>query len=154
MNEQWPLMGFGIELTPITVDKLEKIRAWRNHPDITKFMIDKNIISAVQQQAWFSRLAEKKQQMYLLISYKGEDIGVIYASTCVAYNSPVQVNMNDEANTEVTPLDLATVINPGLYIAPDCKYKNSILAFSPSLVFIEYLFKQGRCNYLQAQVFK
>ena len=58
MNEQWPLMGFGIELAPITANKLEKIRAWRNHPDIAEFMKDKNIISAAQQQAWFASLAE------------------------------------------------------------------------------------------------
>lgn len=154
MNEQWPLMGFGIELAPITANKLEKIRAWRNHPDIAEFMKDKSIISAAQQQAWFVSLAENKQQVYLMISYKGEDIGVIYATTCVVDNSTVYANTNDEASTDVTPLDLAIVINPGLYIAPNCKYKNSVLAFSPSLVFIEYLFKQGRCNYLQAQVFK
>lgn len=142
MNEPWPLKGFGIELTPITADKLEKIRVWRNHPDIAQFMIDKSIISEVQQKEWFACLAEKMHQVYLLISYKGEDIGVIYANT------------NNKVSTDITALHLASVIEPGLYIAPDCKYKNSILAFSPSLVFIEYLFKQGCCEYLQAQVFK
>lgn len=138
MTSIFPLTGYGIELTEITEDKLEKIRAWRNHPEIVEFMIDKRHISAAQQQKWFQGLADKKHQLYLLISYKGEDIGVIYA-----------VSDNDEQQA----LSLAQVIAPGLYISPECKYKNSVLAFSPSLVFIDYLFNQGSCKTLQAQVF-
>ncbi|OUR60366.1 hypothetical protein A9Q74_14235 [Colwellia sp. 39_35_sub15_T18] len=137
----WPLTGFGVELRPITADKLEKVRNWRNHPEINQFMLDKSYISARQQQQWFQGLATKAEQVYLMIMYKGEDIGLIYASS--------------EPNAgELAPLALAETVCPGLYIAPECKYKNSILAFSPSLVFIEYLFKQGRCNQLKAQVFK
>jgi UDP-4-amino-4,6-dideoxy-N-acetyl-beta-L-altrosamine N-acetyltransferase len=142
MTSQWPLSGFGVELSPITFAQLEKIRAWRNHPEVAAFMLDKSHISKHQQQAWFASLAEKKQQVYLVISYKGEDIGVIYATSLL-----------EGGNRQPKDLSLAKMISPGLYIAPNSKYKNSILAFSPSLVFIDYLFKQGCCQCLQAQVF-
>lgn len=142
MSEPWPLKGYGVELNPISADKLETIRQWRNHPDIVKFMKDKRIISEAHQKQWFAGLAEKTQQLYLMVSYKGQDIGVIYAKT------------HSKVNTDNTALNLAPVIEPGLYIAPDCQYKNSVLAFSPSLVFIDYLFKQGQCIELKAEVFE
>jgi len=132
------LSGYGVELSDVTEDKIEKIRNWRNHPDIIEVMLDKQQISAEQQKAWFASLANKKDRIYLIISYKNEDIGMIYANS----TEPNQ------------PLVMANSISPGLYIAPECKYKNSVLAFSPSLVFIDYLFTQGQCEELQAQVFE
>lgn len=131
------LSGFGIELNNFTKCKLEKIRKWRNHPEIVAVSIDKSLISEEQQQGWYQSLHKKEECLYLLVSYKGEDIGVVSA-----------VSANKVA------LKQAKVITPGLYIAPDCKYKNSVLAFCPSLVFIEYLFQQGQCNELNAQVFE
>lgn len=131
------LSGYGIELNEISDDKLEKIRAWRNHPDIIKVSIDKTIISQIQQLEWFESLRQSEDKLYLLISYKGEDIGIISA-----------INENGK------PLVTAKSVVPGLYIAPESKYKNSVLAFSPSLVFIDYLFKQGVCSELHAQVFE
>jgi RimJ/RimL family protein N-acetyltransferase len=130
------LTGYGIELNEITANEIEKIRAWRNHPDIMSVSIDKQIISKTQQIAWFNTLSEKQDRLYLLVSYKGQDIGVVSA-----------INETGEA------LSTAKMITPGLYLAPECKYKNSVLAFSPSLVFIDYLFKQGKCETLHAQVF-
>ncbi len=142
MNIQSSISGFGIVLSPITQNKLEKIRSWRNHPEIAEFMLDKSTISQQQQQVWFNSLPEKTHQLYFIISYKGEDIGVIYATS-----------FPEGDGIQPSAIPLAKVISPGLYIAPDCKYKNSILAFSPSLVFIEYLFEQGSCQSLKAQVF-
>lgn len=143
MLSQLPLLGFGIELKPITIDKLEIIRGWRNHPDIVSNMIDKSYISSTQQKSWFDSLADKKHQLHLLICYKGEDIGIINAAS-----------VNNEEHEKTQPLWLAESIAPGLYIAPECKYKNSVLAFSPSLVFIDYLFKEGCCRQLIAQVYE
>lgn len=133
------LTGYGVELSSVTEDKIEKIRGWRNHSDIADVMLNKQPISIAQQKLWFNSLASKKECLYLLISYKNEDIGMIYAHSI---------------NNRETPLVLAKKISPGLYIAPDSKYKNSVLAFSPSLVFIDYLFKQGQCIELEAQVFE
>ena len=137
------LMGYGIKLSNVTEDKIEKIREWRNHPDIVDVMLNKAIITATQQSAWFDSLETKVDRLYLLISYKGEDIGMIYANS-IHHGSPHQL----------LPLVMAEKIAPGLYLAPESKYKNSVLAFSPSLVFIDYLFKLGACRELHAQVFE
>jgi RimJ/RimL family protein N-acetyltransferase len=135
MNNAIKLTGFGIELSTITPDKVEKIRAWRNHDDVAKYMLDKSYISQAQQINWFAGLENKAEQLHLLISYKGEDIGVINAKTQSGQS-----------------LQQAAIIIPGLYIAPECKYRNSILAFSPSLVFIDYLFSLAGFNKLLAQI--
>lgn len=140
INRPLLLSGFGVQLKPVTHDKLEKIRSWRNHEDISANMLEQSYITAEQQQAWFKELPTKAHQLYLLISYKNEDIGVISACSVFTSKAPL-------------PLTKAEVISPGLYLAPDSKYRNSILAFSPSLVFIDYLFQQGCCNFLSAQVF-
>jgi len=137
------LSGYGIELSEISHDKLEKIRAWRNHPEIVAVSLDKQLISESQQGVWFDSLAVRKDCLYLVISYKDEDIGVVSALSATEDDSDV-----------TSPLLFAKVITPGIYIAPDCKYKSSVLAFCPSLVFIDYLFKQGQCLELNAQVFE
>lgn len=137
------LTGYGIELSEVTEDKIEKIRLWRNHPDIVSVMLDKSDISVAQQKAWFDSLSHKKDRLYLIISYKNEDIGMISA-----------VSVTSDSKQQLLPLSIAEKIAPGLYIEPNSKYKNSVLAFSPSLVFIEHLFKLAECNELQAQVFE
>lgn len=135
------LTGYGVELVSISQDKIEKIRGWRNHPEIREVMLNKEHISAAQQQIWFDSLPGRDDCLYLLIRYKGQDIGVI---------SALSANTNRQNQQ---PLEQAAIIVPGLYIDPDCKYKNSVLAFSPSLLFIEYLFQQGCCEKLMAQVY-
>lgn len=133
--------GYGVELVTISQDKIEKIRGWRNHPEIKEVMLNKQEISKAEQQLWFDSLTDRKDCLYLLIRYKQQDIGVI---------SALSVNIDTQHKL---PLKQAKNIAPGLYIAPDCKYKNSVLAFSPSLLFIEYLFQQGCCEKLTAQVY-
>jgi len=135
MNNNIHLSGFGIELSPLTVDKLELVRAWRNHIDVAQFMMDQSHISAQQQINWFVELEAKADQLHLLISYKGESFGVINAKTFDGLS-----------------LNNSKVISPGLYLSPQSKYRNSILAFSPSLVFIDYLFSLEKSQTLLAQV--
>lgn len=139
------LNGYGVSLSSITEDKIEKVRKWRNHPDIANLMRNKQLITTVQQKKWFNSLKAKETCLYLLINYKSEDIGMIYAQS---------ISTNDMLSKKPQPLNIALTISPGLYIAPDCKYKNTVLAFCPSLVFIDYLFKQGLCIELQAQVYE
>lgn len=134
------LMGYGVELSNICPTQLEKIRGWRNHPDIMNVSINKEKISKNQQIEWFNSLCNKNDRLYLIVSYKGEHIGMVSA-------------ISDSRHKD-NHIMLSEIIIPGLYIAPDCKYKNTVLAFCPSLVFIDYLFKQGQCIELQAQVYE
>lgn len=130
------LQGFGVQLKPITQDKIELIRQWRNHPDIASNMFNQNIITKEQQQMWFDLLAQKTDQHYWIISYKSQDIGV--ASGLSSDNKP---------------LNESKEIIPGLYLAPECRYKYSVLAFSPSLVLLDYFFSFANCESIVAQVF-
>ncbi|WP_206484778.1 GNAT family N-acetyltransferase [Thalassotalea sp. G2M2-11] len=127
--------GFGIELTPLTLNDIEQVRQWRNHPDITKYMVDQSYINTEQQQQWFHLLSNRDDQQYLMISYKQQHIGVIYGKSLTS-----------------EPLLIAETIELGLYLDPESKYRNSILAFSPSLVFIHYLFHCCQCRKLLAHV--
>jgi len=141
MTTTFPLTGYGVKLSLLSEDKVEQVRLWRNHPEVANNMLDKSVISKSQQQRWFNSL-NNQRQLYLVISYKEEDIGVIYA---------LVDDGDDEKKAQ--PLNKANVIAPGLYIAPECQYRNSVLAFCPSLLFIDYLFQMQSCSYLKAKVF-
>lgn len=54
------------------------IRTWRNQDYVRAAMLTDHIISEEEHQNWFVRLAEDNQCIYLIVTYKGIDIGVTY----------------------------------------------------------------------------
>ncbi|GAK91041.1 hypothetical protein JCM19297_2486 [Nonlabens ulvanivorans] len=42
-----------IKLIPLTEDKLELVRAWRNSTEVSSYMYTESIITAEQQLNWF-----------------------------------------------------------------------------------------------------
>lgn len=120
------ITGFGVVLTPITLSDIEKVRRWRNHPEVTKYMFDQRPISAFQQKSWFATLATRNDIGVWLVMYKGIAVGVI--------------NVRTENGT---PVQGTKKLEPGFYMAPDSPYRNSVLAFSPSLALIDYFFSRG-----------
>lgn len=69
---------YGIKLKRITVDDIELIRNWRNHPDIRKKMLYQKTISQKAQKKWFESV-NNKFNYYFLIQFENEFIGVINA---------------------------------------------------------------------------
>ena len=51
------LSGYQVTLRPVEQMDLAQMRAWRNDPDIRRFMLSQDEISEEQQQAWFKKIS-------------------------------------------------------------------------------------------------
>lgn len=126
---------FGVELKRVSQEDLEMIRQWRNHPDVSRYMFSSELISEQRQREWFDRICLDNQQQHYVIYYKGEAIGVINGHS-----------LNNRA------LQHAKGIEVGMYLAPECRFRGTVLAFCPALAFNQYCFEVLGCHYLQAEV--
>lgn len=129
------LQGYQVVLRPIEQKDLLQLRLWRNDPAISQFMLTQEEISVEQQQAWFNQVTRDDNQLHFMILYKDQPIGAA----------------NIKARFKGQSLAEAKVVEPGLYIA-DERYRNNILAFSPTLVMNDYCFNELGVSSLQAVV--
>jgi len=67
---------YGITLTRLTIDDIELVRKKRNLKEIRNCMVYKKKINATQQKKWFESI-DNINNIYFLIIYKGEKIGII-----------------------------------------------------------------------------
>lgn len=67
---------YGIRLKRLTINDIELVRKWRNHPKIQSKMGYRKHISKEQQLRWFHSI-NNPLNFYFLIEYQGKDIGVI-----------------------------------------------------------------------------
>lgn len=129
------LAAYQVELNQITQADLEQVRAWRNDPNVAKYMLSQQEISQEQQQAWFQKICRDPSQVHFMIVYKSQAIGVA----------------NIRAFYQGEDVSNARVIEPGLYIGHE-KYRNNLLAFAPTLVLNDYCFETLKVESLKAVV--
>ncbi len=130
-----PIENFGVLLQPLGANDLEQVRGWRNHPDVAQHMLDRQKITRQGQQDWFEKIKTDHSQKHYLIHYRSESIGVI------------NIKAVDEQD-----LAAATTIEVGLYLAPESRYRGTVLAFCPALAINQLCFEQLGCQQLQATV--
>ena len=135
MSLKSELSGYQVQLTQVTQDDLAMLRAWRNDPNVSQFMLSQDNISQEQQQAWFNKISRDDSQQHFVIRYKNQAIGA--ANIKAFYQGEV--------------LNNARVIEPGLYIA-EPQYRNNILAFAPTLLLNDYCFNDLAVEQLKAVV--
>ena len=126
--------GNGVTLKAIERTDLERVRLWRNDPDISRFMISQALISEKQQLNWFEAITNDKSQQHYIIEFKSEPIGVI--------------NMKSVSGAS---LSKCSQIEMGMYIH-DVRYRGNFLAFCPALTLNDYCFYQLNCEKLLARV--
>lgn len=71
-----PIKKYGVILQPLTHDKIEIVRNWRNHPKIQQFMSYREEITPEMQEKWFKRI-NNNSNYFFIIEYNGEDVGLI-----------------------------------------------------------------------------
>lgn len=81
-------------------DEKKLVWEWRNHPDIRKWMINRDIIPFDNHLSFLDSLKDRKDKYYWLAFYNGNPVGVLSIADC------------NDALTEGTP---------GYYIDPSCK---------------------------------
>ncbi|WP_026375627.1 GNAT family N-acetyltransferase [Aestuariibacter salexigens] len=131
------LEGYQVELIPVADGDLEQVRQWRNQKDVRQFMLNEELISQEQQQAWFNRIKDDPAQRHFVIRFRQQGIGVI----------------NIKAVGSGETLETAICIEPGLYIA-EPRYRDNLLAFAPTLLINDYCFEVLGVTSLRAVVKK
>lgn len=129
------LTGYQVTLRPVELSDLDMLRQWRNSPQVSQYMLSQSMITQEQQLAWFKKVERDDSQQHFMISYKDTLIG----------------SLNIKSKLVGESLAQASVIEPGLYIA-DNRYRNNIIAFSPTLLINDYCFEQLNCDKLVAVV--
>ncbi len=66
-----------VGLREINAGDKEKIRDWRNLPDIAKYMYTDHQITEEEHEKWFNAIAEDPKRKYWVITYNNEDIGLV-----------------------------------------------------------------------------
>lgn len=68
---------YGVTLRPLTHDKIELVRKWRNDPKISQYMEFRGVITPEMQEKWFERISKSGSDFYFLMVVDGKEIGLI-----------------------------------------------------------------------------
>jgi UDP-4-amino-4,6-dideoxy-N-acetyl-beta-L-altrosamine N-acetyltransferase len=66
-----------ISFRDLTAADKEKIRSWRNLPEIRKYMYTDHVIGVEEHEAWFNRTIHDDASKYWIIVCDGEDVGLV-----------------------------------------------------------------------------
>ncbi len=66
-----------INFTHVSAEEKKLILKWRNHEDVRKWMINKNIISNAEHNAYMSSLADNHKKMCFIIKDETNYLGVV-----------------------------------------------------------------------------
>lgn len=70
------ISGYGVTLTRLTEDKIEKVRNWRNDPKISQYMEYQDYITPEMQSNWFQKI-DNDNNYYFIIEYQEKEAGLI-----------------------------------------------------------------------------
>jgi UDP-4-amino-4,6-dideoxy-N-acetyl-beta-L-altrosamine N-acetyltransferase len=73
------LSKYGITLRRLREEDIERVRQWRNSPQISQFMEYRGNITPSMQQEWFNSV-NNFENFYYIIEYQQKDIGLINSS--------------------------------------------------------------------------
>ena len=66
-----------VHLRPIEEADLAKVRRWRNHPEVSRYMYTQHEVSQAEHLAWFQRSQEDPFRHLLMCEYGGESFGFV-----------------------------------------------------------------------------
>lgn len=73
-----PITKYGVTLRPLTHDKIEMVRQWRNDSKIAKYMEYREEITPEMQEKWLAKINVSDNQFYFIIEVDGKDVGLIH----------------------------------------------------------------------------
>lgn len=68
---------YGITLRPLTHDKIEMVRQWRNSPKIQQYMEYRQEITPEMQEAWFLKISTSGKDFFFIMEFEGKEVGLI-----------------------------------------------------------------------------
>lgn len=66
-----------IRVRDIVPDDFEKIRNWRNNPEVSRYMYTDHHISKVEHEKWFNRVLTDPSMKYWIVVSDEIDVGII-----------------------------------------------------------------------------
>lgn len=64
----------------VTFEDLPSLLAWRNHPDVRKFMLTQHEISLDEHSNWFSKASQDQSRRLLIVEDEQQPIGYVQFS--------------------------------------------------------------------------
>lgn len=68
---------YGITLKPLTHDKIELVRQWRNSPKIQQFMEYRQEITQEMQERWFEKISTSGRDFFFIMVFEDKEVGLI-----------------------------------------------------------------------------
>lgn len=65
-----------IRLRPMAPVDKDKVRTWRNSPEVARYMYTDHAISPEEHERWFSSTLEDRRKRYWIVVHRGEDVGL------------------------------------------------------------------------------
>jgi UDP-2,4-diacetamido-2,4,6-trideoxy-beta-L-altropyranose hydrolase/UDP-4-amino-4,6-dideoxy-N-acetyl-beta-L-altrosamine N-acetyltransferase len=64
-------------LRPMQAQDLERVLAWRNHPEVRRHMYTQRLINPEEHRGWFERASQAPQRHLLIYEQDGEPLGFV-----------------------------------------------------------------------------
>lgn len=74
-------------LRAIVDEDREKIRAWRNRPDVARWMFTDHVVTEAEHAAWFARVHGDPAARHWIIRHNDDDVGLASLSRIDHHNS-------------------------------------------------------------------
>lgn len=74
------------QLRPMRRDDKDRVRAWRNHPDVAKYMYTDHEITAEEHARWFESVLQDDSSRFWVITNNGVAIGLLSISQIDRHN--------------------------------------------------------------------
>jgi hypothetical protein len=126
----WPGLANGpVRLRPLEYHDIEKVRSWRNDPEVAQFMVYREFITKEQQEDWFHRI-QKEKGFYAIIVVNGNDIGLADLKNFSA----------DGKSAE-----------GGIFVHSKA-FQNSVYAYAVCILFLDFAFERLKLDIVEAKV--
>lgn len=66
-----------VSVRPVRAEDRERLREWRNLPEVSRYMYTDHHIAEEEHAAWFARMMEDRTCQYWVVEAEGRDVGVI-----------------------------------------------------------------------------
>lgn len=76
-------MNEAYHIRAVTEDDLPMLRAWRNHPDVRRFMFSQHEIGEEEHLNWFSKISQDASRRLLIVEEEKRAIGCVQFSQVV-----------------------------------------------------------------------
>jgi UDP-4-amino-4,6-dideoxy-N-acetyl-beta-L-altrosamine N-acetyltransferase len=147
-----------IELLDIQEEDLERIRKWRNSPEVARYMYTDEEITSEQQIVWFQKIKNDQTCKHWIVQYNGNKVGVAHLNAISALHNSCywSFHIGDESHRG-SGLGLKVEYHVLNYAFNECKLNKvncEVFVFNDGVIRMHELFGFRREAYFRQHVKK